>query len=69
LHGPEWIAVAVAKGADADVIANVANGAAVWIAACGTSRRLGQMPATSTSLFFKLLLPILTSVRVTYLNA
>src|SRR6202022_222838 len=33
LHGPEWTAVASEKGADVDVIANVVNGAAVWIAA------------------------------------
>jgi len=32
LHGPEWTAVAAEKGADVDVIANVVNGAAVWIA-------------------------------------
>src|SRR6202166_2390916 len=33
LHGPEWAAVAAEKGADVDVIANVVNGAAVWVAA------------------------------------
>src|ERR1700692_1532657 len=32
LHGPEWTAVAAEKGAEVDVIANVVNGAAVWIA-------------------------------------
>jgi NitT/TauT family transport system substrate-binding protein len=67
LHGPEWTAVAAEKGADVDVIANVVNGAAVWIAAApdvkfGGVKDLkdqvvvsGQMPTTSTSLFFKLL--------------
>ncbi len=68
LCGPEWAAVAAEKGADVDVIANVVNGAAVWIAAApdvkfdsvkdlksGTVVSPGQMPTTSTSLFFKLL--------------
>ncbi|WP_158898647.1 ABC transporter substrate-binding protein [Burkholderia sp. L27(2015)] len=67
LHGPEWAAVAAEKGADVDVIANVVNGAAVWIAAApdvkfdgvkdlkGGTVVSGQMPTTSTSLFFKLL--------------
>jgi NitT/TauT family transport system substrate-binding protein len=67
LHGPEWTAVAAEKGADVDVIANVVNGAAVWIAASpdtpfsgvkdlkGQVVVTGQMPTTSTSLFFKLL--------------
>ncbi|REG48892.1 NitT/TauT family transport system substrate-binding protein [Paraburkholderia sp. BL6669N2] len=67
LHGPEWTAVAAEKGADVDVIANVVNGAAVWIAvAPGVKFNSikdvkdqvvvsGQMPTTSTSLFFKLL--------------
>jgi NitT/TauT family transport system substrate-binding protein len=67
LHGPEWTAVAAEKGADVDVIANVVNGAAVWIAAAPDARFStvkdlkdqvvvsGQMPTTSTSLFFKLL--------------
>src|SRR5580698_1344307 len=67
LHGPEWTAVAAEKGADVDVIANVVNGAAVWIVAApdvkfGSVKDLkdqvvvsGQMPTTSTSLFFKLL--------------
>jgi NitT/TauT family transport system substrate-binding protein len=67
LHGPEWTAVAASKGADVDVIANVVNGAAVWIAtAPGVAFSSihdvkaepvvsGQMPTTSTSLFFKLL--------------
>jgi NitT/TauT family transport system substrate-binding protein len=67
LHGPEWTAVAAEKGADVDVIANVVNGAAVWIVASPDSKFTGikdvkgqtvvsgQMPTTSTSLFFKLL--------------
>jgi NitT/TauT family transport system substrate-binding protein len=67
LHGPEWTAVAAEKGADVDVIANVVNGAAVWIAAAPDVKFssikdvkdqvvvAGQMPTTSTSLFFKLL--------------
>ena len=67
LHGPEWTAVAASKGADVDVIANVVNGAAVWIATApgvsyssirdvkGQQVVSGQMPTTSTSLFFKLL--------------
>src|SRR3546814_4382917 len=32
IHGPEWTAIAAAKGADVDIICNVVNGAAVWIA-------------------------------------
>ncbi len=67
LHGPEWTAVAAEKGADVDVIANVVNGAAVWIATAPDVKFSGikdvkdqvvvsgQMPTTSTSLFFKLL--------------
>jgi NitT/TauT family transport system substrate-binding protein len=67
LHGPEWTAVAAEKGADVDVIANVVNGAAVWIATAPDVKFTGiadvknqtvvagQMPTTSTSLFFKLL--------------
>ncbi len=67
LHGPEWAAVAAEKGADVDVIANVVNGAAVWIVAAPGVKFSGikdvkdqtvvsgQMPTTSTSLFFKLL--------------
>jgi NitT/TauT family transport system substrate-binding protein len=67
LHGPEWAAVAAEKGADVDVIANVVNGAAVWIATApdvkfnsvkdlkGDTVVSGQMPTTSTSLLFKLL--------------
>src|SRR6516225_9794320 len=42
IHGPEWTAIAASKGAPVNIIANVVNGAAVWI-------------ATSTSLFMKLL--------------
>jgi NitT/TauT family transport system substrate-binding protein len=67
LHGPEWTAVADEKGADVDVIANVVNGAAVWIVTAPDVKFTGvkdvkeqmvvsgQMPTTSTSLFFKLL--------------
>ncbi|MFP3613077.1 ABC transporter substrate-binding protein [Paraburkholderia sp. SIMBA_050] len=67
LHGPEWTAVAAEKGADVDIIANVVNGAAVWIAAAPDVKFdsikdvkdqvvvSGQMPTTSTSLFLKLL--------------
>ncbi len=67
LHGPEWTAVAAEKGAEVDVIANVVNGAAVWIAAAPDVKFAsvkdlkdqmvvsGQMPTTSTSLFLKLL--------------
>jgi NitT/TauT family transport system substrate-binding protein len=67
LHGPEWAAVAAEKGADVDIIANVVNGAAVWIATAPDVKFSGikdlkdqvvvsgQMPTTSTSLFFKLL--------------
>ncbi|MFP3589961.1 ABC transporter substrate-binding protein, partial [Paraburkholderia sp. SIMBA_055] len=63
LHGPEWTAVAAEKGADVDVIANVVNGAAVWIAVAPDVKFSGikdvkdqvvvsgQMPTTSTSLF------------------
>ncbi len=67
LHGPEWTAIAASKGAPVQVIANVVNGAAVWIAATqdfkfesvadlkGQTIVTGLMPTTSTSLFIKLL--------------
>jgi NitT/TauT family transport system substrate-binding protein len=67
LHGPEWTAIAASKGAPVHVIANVVNGAAVWIAAApdfkfesvadlkGQNIVTGLMPTTSTSLFIKLL--------------
>ena len=67
LHGPEWAAIAASKGAKVDVIANVVNGAAVWIAAApdfkydgikslkGQKVVDGMMPTTSTSLFINLL--------------
>lgn len=67
LHGPEWTAIAASKGAPVDIIANVVNGAAVWIATTpdfkfdnvkdlkGKKVVVGQMPTTSTSLFLKLL--------------
>src|SRR3981189_1042678 len=31
-HGPAWTAIAASKGAPVNIIANVVNGAAVWIA-------------------------------------
>jgi NitT/TauT family transport system substrate-binding protein len=67
LHGPEWTAIAASKGAQVGIIANVVNGAAVWIATTpdfkfesvkdlkGQKVVVGQMPTTSTSLFLKLL--------------
>jgi NitT/TauT family transport system substrate-binding protein len=67
LHGPEWTAIAASKGGEVQIIANVVNGAAVWIAAApdfdfkdvnsfkGQTIVTGTMPTTSTSLFFKLL--------------
>ncbi|MEH2512765.1 NitT/TauT family transport system substrate-binding protein [Nitrobacteraceae bacterium AZCC 1564] len=67
LHGPEWTAIAASKGAAVNTIANVVNGAAVWIAATpdfkftsvkdlkGEKIVTGTMPTTSTSLFIKLL--------------
>jgi NitT/TauT family transport system substrate-binding protein len=67
LHGPEWTAIAASKGAPVQIIANVVNGAAVWIAATpdfkfdsvadlkGQTIVTGLMPTTSTSLFMKLL--------------
>src|ERR1700758_1300121 len=67
IHGPEWTAIAASKGAPVDVIANVVNGAAVWIATApdfkfnsvkgvkGQKVVTGLMPPTSTSLFIKLL--------------
>ena len=67
IHGPEWTAIAASKGAPVDIIANVVNGAAVWIATSpdfkfsgikdikGQKVVTGLMPTTSTSLFIKLL--------------
>jgi NitT/TauT family transport system substrate-binding protein len=67
IHGPEWTAIAASKGAPVDIIANVVNGAAVWIATApdfkfesikdvkGQKIVTGLMPTTSTSLFMKLL--------------
>jgi NitT/TauT family transport system substrate-binding protein len=67
LHGPEWTAIAASKGAPVNIIANVVNGAAVWIATTpdfkfesvkdlkGEKIVTGTMPTTSTSLFMKLL--------------
>jgi NitT/TauT family transport system substrate-binding protein len=67
LHGPEWTAIAASKGAPVNVIADVANGAAVWIVTTpdikfnsvkdlqGQAVVSGLMPTTGTSLFLKLL--------------
>jgi NitT/TauT family transport system substrate-binding protein len=67
IHGPEWTAIAASKGAPVNIIANVVNGAAVWIATSpdfkfdsikdvkGQKVITGLMPTTSTSLFIKLL--------------
>jgi NitT/TauT family transport system substrate-binding protein len=67
IHGPEWTAIAASKGAPVSIIANVVNGAAVWIATApdfkfnsikdikGQKVITGLMPTTSTSLFLKLL--------------
>lgn len=67
LHGPEWAAIAASKGASVNIIANVVNGAAVWILTApdfkfesvkdlkGQKIVTGLMPTTSTSLFMKLL--------------
>src|SRR5258708_4051315 len=67
IHGPEWTAIAASKGAPVNIIANVVNGAAVWIATApdvkftdikglkGQKIVTGTMPTTSTSLFMKLL--------------
>src|SRR6267378_6679079 len=67
IHGPEWTAIAAAKGAPVNIIANVVNGAAVWIVTTpdvsfssvkdlkGQNVVTGLMPTTSTSLFMKLL--------------
>jgi NitT/TauT family transport system substrate-binding protein len=67
IHGPEWTAIAASKGAPVNIIANVVNGAAVWIATApdfkfdsikdikGQKVVAGLMPTTSTSLFMKLL--------------
>jgi NitT/TauT family transport system substrate-binding protein len=67
IHGPEWTAIAASKGAPVNVIANVVNGAAVWLATApdfkfndikdikGQKVVTGLMPTTSTSLFIKLL--------------
>jgi NitT/TauT family transport system substrate-binding protein len=67
IHGPEWTAIAASKGAPVGIIANVVNGAAVWIATTpdfkfdsikdvkGQKVVTGLMPTTSTSLFMKLM--------------
>src|SRR3982074_3350673 len=67
IHGPEWTAIAASKGAPVNIIANVVNGAAVWIATTpdfkfnsikdlkGETVVTGMRPTTSTSRFLKLL--------------
>jgi NitT/TauT family transport system substrate-binding protein len=67
IHGPEWTAIAASKGAPVDIVCNIVNGAAVWIATTpdfdfksvkdlkGQNVVTGTMPTTSTSLFIKLL--------------
>src|ERR1700747_936872 len=62
IHGPEWTAIAASKGAPVHIVANVVNGAAVWIATTpdfkfesikdlkGEKIVTGLMPTTSTSL-------------------
>jgi NitT/TauT family transport system substrate-binding protein len=67
IHGPAWTAIAASKGAAVGIVANVVNGAAVWIATSpdfkfdsikdlkGQKIVTGLMPTTSTSLFIKLL--------------
>ena len=67
IHGPEWTAIAASKGAPVNIISNVVNGAAVWIATApdfkfdsikdvkGQKVVTWLMPTTSTSLFMKLL--------------
>src|SRR6202011_4287428 len=67
IHGPEWTAIAASKGAPVDIIANVVNGAAVWIATApgfkfdsikdvkGQKVVTGLMPTSRPSLFMKLL--------------
>jgi len=67
IHGPEWTAIAISKGAQLQIVSNVVNRAAVWIAAQpsfkytdveslkGENISTGMMPTTSTSLFIKLM--------------
>ncbi|TXF10587.1 ABC transporter substrate-binding protein [Pelomicrobium methylotrophicum] len=67
IHGPEWVAIAQSRGGSVQTVANVVNGAAVWIATTpdfkytsikdlkGQTVVTGMMPTTSTSLFMKLL--------------
>ena len=67
IHGPEWTSIAVSKGASLQVVSNVVNGAAVWLAAeptfkytgidslKGITISTGMMPTTSTSLFIKMM--------------
>lgn len=67
IHGPEWTAIAVSKGAPLEIVSNVVNRAAVWLAADptfkytgvddlkGVTVSTGMMPTTSTSLFIKLM--------------
>ncbi|OIQ91728.1 NMT1/THI5 like protein [mine drainage metagenome] len=67
IHGPEWTTIAISKGAQLEIVSNVVNRAAVWLAADpafkytgvdslnGVSISTGMMPTTSTSLFIKLM--------------
>lgn len=67
VHGPEWTAVAVEKGAAVEVIASVVSRPSFWIAAAPDVKFssiadlkeqtvvTGLMPTTSSSMFFKLL--------------
>ena len=67
IHGPEWTAIAISKGAPLQIVSSVVDRAAVYIAAQpsfkysgvenlkGETISTGMMPTTSTSLFIKLL--------------
>lgn len=67
IHGPEWTTIAISKGAPLEIVSNVVNRAAVWLAADptfkytgvdslkGVTISTGMMPTTSTSLFIKLM--------------
>jgi NitT/TauT family transport system substrate-binding protein len=67
VHGPEWTAIAASKGKRVNIISNLVNKAAAYIAAVpdfdfdsaeslrGQKVVVGKMPTTSTSLFIKLL--------------
>lgn len=67
VHGPEWTAIAVEKGAPVEVIASIVSRPSFWIASTpdatfssisdlkGQTVVTGSMPTTSTSMFMKLL--------------